>query len=116
MGIASRILYNKHIDNNCVGVFNVTFYKQSGEALKTDNELNQKYPPTICNGKLYDGYMSLSPINKDTKYAAYVIVSKADNQNSLSSLYNRWIGNPITLKYEPLMLSTPIKPIHSWIP
>ena len=89
MGIASRILYNKHIDNNCVGVFNVTFYKQSGEALKTDNELNQKYPPTICNGKLYDGYMSLSPINKDTKYAAYVIVSKADNQNSLSSLYNR---------------------------
>ena len=89
MGIASRILYDKHIDNNCVGVYNVTFYKQIGEAQKIDNELKQKYPPTICNGKLCDGYMSLSPINKDTKYSAYVIVSKANNQNSLSSLYSR---------------------------
>ena len=42
MGIASRILYDKHIDNNCVGVYNVTFYKQIGEALKIDNELKQK--------------------------------------------------------------------------
>ena len=89
MGIASRILFDKHIDNNCVGVYNVKFYKQNGEALKTDNELKQKYPLTICNGKLCDGYMSLSPINEDTKYSAYVIVGKADNQNSLSSLYNR---------------------------
>lgn len=89
MGIASRILYNKHIDNKCVGEFNVTFYKQNGEALKIDNELKQKYPSTICNGKLCDGYMSLSPINEETKYSAYVIVSKTDNQNSLSSLYNR---------------------------
>ncbi|MBR5324824.1 MAG: hypothetical protein IKV14_08450 [Muribaculaceae bacterium] len=89
MGIASRILYDKHIDNNCVGVYNVTFYKQNGEALKTDNELKQKYPPTICNGKLYNGYISLSPINKDTKYSAYVIVNRTENQNSLSSLYNR---------------------------
>lgn len=89
MGIASRILYDKHIDNNCVGVYNVTFHKQSGEALKADNELKQKYPPTICNGKLCDGYISLSPINENTKYSAYVIVNRADNQNSLSSLYSR---------------------------
>ena len=89
MGIASRILYNKHIDKKSVGEFNVTFYKRNGEALKTDNELKQKYPPTICNGKLCDGYMSLSPVNEETKYSAYVIVGKANNQNSLSSLYNR---------------------------
>ena len=89
MGIASRIIYDKHIDNNCVGVYNVTFHKKGGEALKADNELKQKYPPTICNGKLCDGYISLSPINEDTKYSAYVIVNRADNQNSLSSLYSR---------------------------
>lgn len=89
MGAASRILYNKFIKEGSIGEFNVVFYKQNGEALKTDNELKTKYPPIICNGKLHSGYLSLSPINSETKYSAYVVVNTDNNQSSLSSLYSR---------------------------
>lgn len=89
MGATSRILYDKFIKNGSIGEFNVVFYKQNGEALKTDNELKTKYPPIICDGKLHSGYLALSPINSDTKYSAYVIVNSEDNQSSLSSLYRR---------------------------
>lgn len=33
-----------------------------------------------------------------------------------NSLYSLCIGNPIMLKYEPLICSTPTKPIHSCTP
>ena len=89
MGATSRILYDKHIKEGSIGEYNVAFYKQYGEALEADNELKIKYPPTICDGKLISGYMALSPVNNETKYSAYIIIDKAENQSSLSSLYNR---------------------------
>ena len=32
------------------------------------------YPLTIENGKIREGYLSLCPVTKETKYRAYILV------------------------------------------
>ena len=75
MGIVA-IHLQKHLAENARGHFYVIFSRQAGELYQQHLEKTQHYPLSFSDGKVSAGYFPLCPVDIDSHYTAYVVVSK----------------------------------------
>lgn len=76
MGIVASEIYRRMIENGKKGKYYIE-YNKSTEELKIRDKMFKEQYPLIFNGtKISSGYMSLTPIYRDTKYNAYIIIDK----------------------------------------
>ena len=73
MGIVT-IHLQKHLAENAQGLFRVEFSRQVGELYQQHLEKARRYPLSLSNGKVTEGYFPLCPVTPDCHYTAYVVV------------------------------------------
>ncbi|MDD2799805.1 MAG: hypothetical protein PHV20_14540 [Bacteroidales bacterium] len=72
MGMVARIFFDRFVDEQCKGRFFIDHYPQIGELL-ADHVLRKiSNPLRLENGRIQQGYLSLSPISKSSHYRARV--------------------------------------------
>lgn len=76
MGIIAINIYNEYLHPDSIGMFYIDFISEEEGIYKSDMELNEKYPAIISDGKIKSGYLSLCPINDNTKYRAYILIEE----------------------------------------
>lgn len=76
MGVAARIIYDRHIFPGKRGHFFVKFYKKQGDALDEHTYNTGKYPIVCKNGLISRGYQPLSPVSFESRYTAYIIIDE----------------------------------------
>ena len=74
MGVVSRLFYDNYVLHGAEGRFFVDFYKKPGEAYKCHMSNNKNHPLEVRDGRIYRGYLNLSPVTPESRYAAYVIL------------------------------------------
>ena len=74
MGVVSRLFYDNYVVHGSEGRFFVDFYKKPGEAYKCHMNNNKNHPLEVRDGRIYRGYLNLSPVTPESRYAAYVIL------------------------------------------
>ena len=84
MGMVSRLFYDSYVLPGKVGRYNVSFYKNKGEALAVHEKMKQEHLLRLCDGRIESGYLSLAPVTSETSYIAYVII---EEEKSVSALY-----------------------------
>ncbi|MGP1476266.1 MAG: hypothetical protein ACTTJK_02165 [Phocaeicola sp.] len=75
MGILSRVLFDKYICPTSHGYFYIEYYPHPDEALKAQRQMMSDYPLAMESGRIRKGYLPLTPVNKDTSFAVYIIVT-----------------------------------------
>lgn len=74
MGVAARIIYDRHVLPGKQGRFQVRFYKKQGEAYNEHMSRAGEYPAVYENGRIASGYVNLSPVTMESRYLACMIV------------------------------------------
>ena len=74
MGVVSRLFYDNYVMQGAEGRFFVDVYKKPGEAFKCHMNNNKNHPLEVRDGRIYRGYLNLSPLTPESRYAAYVIL------------------------------------------
>lgn len=75
MGFLTARLYQNYIRPGSYGKFYLDFNSQVGEMNKLHLQMQEKYPASFKEGKLISGYLSLCPVNENSKYRAYVLIT-----------------------------------------
>ena len=76
MGVAARIIYDRHVLPGKRGRFFIKFHKKQGEALNDHAYNTDKYPIVCENSLVSSGYLPLSPVGYESRYMAYIIIDK----------------------------------------
>lgn len=74
MGMVALRLSQKYLAPAAVGDFHITYESKNGEAYERHRFMKETYPLIIENGKIKEGYLSLCPVTKETRYRAYILV------------------------------------------
>ena len=74
MGLVSHNFYNNYVNSESKGIYKVEYFKNSGDALRFHQKMLTTNPAIIEGGRIKSGYMSLTPVNEDTKYIAWVLI------------------------------------------
>ncbi len=74
MGMVSHMFYERFVNNQSKGHYRVDYFKKSGEALLYHKKMSADFPLVIDNHKIRLGYMSLTPVNENTNYVAWVLI------------------------------------------
>lgn len=74
MGVVSRLFYDNYVMQGAEGRFFVDFYKKPCEAYELHMSNRKSHPLEVCDGKICRGYLNLSPVTSESRYAAYVIL------------------------------------------
>lgn len=74
MGMLALRLSERLLAPQAIGDFYITYENKNGEAYERHSFMKKTYPLTIENGKIKEGYLSLCPVTKDTRYRAYILV------------------------------------------
>lgn len=74
MGMLALRLSERLLAPRAIGDLYITYESRKGEAYERHSFLKKSYPLTIENGKIKEGYLSLCPVTKDTRYRAYILV------------------------------------------
>ena len=72
MGVVSRLFFDRYMSPASSGSYVIEFYPNKGEALNFHEEMKRKYPLRLQEGRLAEGYLSLTPVVFDTAYQIYV--------------------------------------------
>ncbi len=75
MGLTAIRLYEQFIHPDAKGFFYITFHKTKQETWDTHQRLQKTHPLLLQDGKIRKGYLSLCPVNKQTHYRAYILLS-----------------------------------------
>lgn len=74
MGYLSAMLYEKYIEPTSHGKFIIDFGAMEGEIYKKHQQMLTSYPPLMREGRITSGYLSLCPVNKESRYRAYILI------------------------------------------
>jgi hypothetical protein len=74
MGVVSRLLYDHYITPGVQGRFVIEYYPVPGEALRMHRTMQECHPLVLQDGRIRQGYLSLTPVFEETSYQAYVLV------------------------------------------
>lgn len=74
MGMVALRLSQRYLTNTAIGDFHVTYENKEEEAYQRHCFMKETYPLIIENGKIVEGYLSLCPVTKETRYRAYILV------------------------------------------
>lgn len=77
MGIIAYNIFKNHIQPQSHGYFYIDYKKNKNNLIdEEDSMMKKKYPLIIHDNKIYSGYLSLCPIDRDTQYRAYIIINR----------------------------------------
>lgn len=76
MGVVSRLFFDRHVCADSVGRYVIEYFPCRGEAMRFHGEMMRKHPLCLLDGKVQEGYLSLTPVFEDTCYLIYVVVGK----------------------------------------
>ena len=74
MGVVSRLFFDRYVCPDKCGRYVIEYYPHEGDALRFHERMKQDYPLKLRNGKVEEGYLSLTPVFEDTAYQIYVWV------------------------------------------
>lgn len=74
MGMLAIRLSQQYLAPSAIGDFNITYESKDGEAYERHRFMKETYPLVIEDGKIKEGYLSLCPVTKETRYRAYILV------------------------------------------
>jgi hypothetical protein len=66
---------HKNVVGKGTAKFEISYFKNKGEALDWHNNMNCRYNAETDN-KEYSKYMNLSPVSTDTSYVAFLLFKK----------------------------------------
>lgn len=75
MGYLAIQLSKNFISPQSQGYFYLDFSPQKGEIYKSHLHMQEKYPLQVDSSKITKGYLSLCPIDEDSRYRAYVCIN-----------------------------------------
>lgn len=73
MGVLSRLFFDRYAHPSARGRFVIEHYPASGEAVDFHSRMREEHPVLLQEERLMTGYVSLTPVNEDTRYQAYVL-------------------------------------------
>lgn len=74
MGMVALRFSQKYLTPAAIGDFHIRYENKDGEAFERHRFMKETYPLIIENGKIREGYLSLCPVTKETRYRAYILV------------------------------------------
>lgn len=74
MGLLAIKLHEKHIHMDSYGYFRINFSSRVGEIYNQHKTMQEQYPLSFNNNKIYSGYFPLCPVSESSKCHAYVIL------------------------------------------
>lgn len=74
MGVVSRLFFDRYMYPDVCGRYIIEYYPQRGDALAFHEEMKRTHPLAFRDGKISEGYLSLTPVFEDTAYQIYVLV------------------------------------------
>lgn len=75
MGLASNIFFKKFAPADGDGRWRIRYLSEPGALQREDAELSARHPLEIVDGKVVRGYLSLTPIFPETRYAVQVCMN-----------------------------------------
>ncbi len=76
MGLLALRISENYMETGSEGTFFTDFSSIEGEQKTRHSEMKKKFPVLFSNRKIRSGYLSLCPVNKKTKYRAYILVNQ----------------------------------------
>ena len=75
MGVVSRLFFDRYVSATSRGQYVVEHYVSDGEALIRHRERMENCPLKVSEvGGIIHGYLSLTPVQMETRYQAYVVI------------------------------------------
>lgn len=74
MGIVSRLFFDRYVCSDVIGRYLIEYFPNDGEALRFHEDMKRKYPLRFREGRIKEGYLSLTPVFSDTNYQIYVVL------------------------------------------
>lgn len=76
MGIVAHRIREQFVCPSATGLFSINYFKQENHAYKHSMAMQSDNPLVIENGKIRSGYLALTPIDKDTRYTATIVIKE----------------------------------------
>ena len=76
MGVVSHTIFNRYVHCLSHGKYIVKYYSEDGEAWDAFCQMKATYKLHLCDGKLAEGYMPLTPVKQDTHYHAFLLLGR----------------------------------------
>ncbi len=76
MGVVSRLFFDRFMHPETGGRYVIEYYPRPGDALRFHEEMKLRYPLVVRDGRMVEGYLSLTPVFEDTAYQIYVVVGR----------------------------------------
>ena len=77
MGVVSRLFFDRYVSATSRGQYMVEHYMSDGEALIRHRERVENCPLRVSeDGRIVHGYFSLTPVQRETRYQAYVVIER----------------------------------------
>lgn len=76
MGVVSHTIFNRYVHCLSHGKYIVKYYSEDGEAWDAFCQMKATYKLNLCDGKLAEGYMPLTPVKQDTHYHAFLLLDR----------------------------------------
>lgn len=76
MGVVSHTIFNRYVHCLSHGKYIVKYYSEDGEAWDAFCQMKATYKLHLCDGKLAEGYMPLTPVEQDTHYHAFLLLDR----------------------------------------
>lgn len=76
MGVVSHTIFNRYVHCLSHGKYIVKYYSEDGEAWDAFCQMKATYKLHLCDGKLSEGYMPLTPVKQDTHYHAFLLLDR----------------------------------------
>lgn len=74
MGIVAHEIYKRLVKEGSKGKYYIDYNKSTDKLKERDSLFKKQFPLVFENGRIRSGYMSLTPIYRDTCYNAYIII------------------------------------------
>lgn len=82
MGVVAHSIFERFIHPTSAGLYSINYFKQMGEAKNHELTMQTNNPLVIEYGRIKSGFLSLTPVDKDTQYTASVSIKQNHEENS----------------------------------
>lgn len=81
MGVVSRLFFDRYVAPSSSGKYVVEHFQADGEAIEKHHRLMAESPLSVSDeGRILQGYLSLTPVVSETRYQAYVEVENGEGR------------------------------------
>ena len=85
MGVVARIIADSFLSDGCTGRYITEYASSSSQLKQKQQELHAMYPLRISGNLIEEGFLPLTPILPETRYAAYIIAEREKQHFHISA-------------------------------